>query len=241
MYTRRFSRWSTCNLCKQEYHGVVACALGWACWKTYLGRPETDWPRRLAISVLGNGLYGVKHHEDALSVGEAELSMLRRLGASEESKLVVQTNLASTYSRLGRKEQALRIEKDVYSGQLKLFGEEHLNTLASALNYANSLSKLKHYKEARSVLRKMMPVSQRFLGDDHEFTLKMRSVYAHSLYSNQGATLDDLREAVTTIEEIEPTARRVLGGVHPLTVSIGEALRDARAKLRARETPPSSA
>ena len=30
-------RWSTCSLCEQEYHGVVACALGWACWKTYVG------------------------------------------------------------------------------------------------------------------------------------------------------------------------------------------------------------
>ena len=31
------------------------------------------------------------------------------------------------------------------------------------------------------------------------------------------ATLDDLREAVTTLEEIEPIARRVLGSANPLT------------------------
>ena len=31
------------SLCEQDYHGVVRCVLGWACWKTYLGRPETDW------------------------------------------------------------------------------------------------------------------------------------------------------------------------------------------------------
>ena len=69
----------------------------------------------------------------------------------------------------------------------------------------------------------------------------MRALYAEVLYNDAAATLDDLREAVTTLEEIEPTARRVLGGAHPLTVSIGGALRDARAKLRARETPPRSA
>ena len=39
------------------------------------------------------------HHEDALSVREAELSMMRRLGASEETLLIIQGNLASTYSR----------------------------------------------------------------------------------------------------------------------------------------------
>ena len=38
----KFERWQTCRLCEQDYHGVVRCALGWACWKTYLGRPETD-------------------------------------------------------------------------------------------------------------------------------------------------------------------------------------------------------
>ena len=36
----RWMRWHTCSLCEQEYHGVVRCALGWACWKTYVDRPE---------------------------------------------------------------------------------------------------------------------------------------------------------------------------------------------------------
>ena len=42
MMNDRWHRWNTCSLCKQDYHGVVYCALGWACWKTYLGRPEED-------------------------------------------------------------------------------------------------------------------------------------------------------------------------------------------------------
>ena len=68
----------------QRYHGVVYCALGWACWKTYMGRPETDRTWGMAISQLGNGLYAAEHHEDALCVRENELSMRRRLGASEQ-------------------------------------------------------------------------------------------------------------------------------------------------------------
>ena len=35
-FNERWERWHTCSLCKQHYHGVVLCALGWACWKTYL-------------------------------------------------------------------------------------------------------------------------------------------------------------------------------------------------------------
>ena len=57
------------------------------------------------------------------------------------------------------------------------------------------------------------------------------------LYNDTGATLDDLREAVTTFEDAGRIARRVLGGAHPLTLVIEENLRNARAALRARETP----
>ena len=55
------------------------------------------------------------------------------------------------------------------------------------------------------------------------------------LCRDDGATLSDLREAVTTLEDIEPIARRVLGGAHPLTTAIERFLRNGRAALRARE------
>jgi hypothetical protein len=49
-----------------------------------------------------------------------------------------------------------------------------------------------------------------------------------------GATLDDVREAVTTLEDVERIARRVLGGEHPLTVAIEDSLRTSREVLRVR-------
>ena len=67
----------------------------------------------------------------------------------------------------------------------------------------------------------------------------MRKVYADALCKDPAATLDDLREAVTILEETTRIARRVLGGAHPVTVGIETALVNARAALRARETPPS--
>jgi hypothetical protein len=87
----------------------------------------------------------------------------------------------------------------------------------------------------------MIPVAQRILKGSHELTLRMRTLYAVVLYDNPGATLDDLREAVTTLEGVERTARQVLGIAHPMTSSFVNALRDARAVLRARETPSPSA
>ena len=63
----------------------------------------------------------------------------------------------------------------------------------------------------------------------------MRWNYAAALYQADGATLGDLREAVTTLEDTERTARRVLGGAHPFIVEIGSSLVQSRSVLCARE------
>ena len=60
----------------------------------------------------------------------------------------------------------------------------------------------------------------------------MRWVYARALYEDDRATLDNLREAVATLEETERIARRVFGGAHPVTTAHEKALRNARAALR---------
>ena len=118
---------------------------------------------------------------------------------------------------------------------MRLKGEEHEKTLSAANNYACSLLKLKRFEETKALMRRMMPGAQRVLGED-DLTLKMRGVYALALYEDPGATLDDLREAVATLEDTERTARRVFGGAHPVTTAIERRLRNARAALAARET-----
>ena len=59
--------------------------------------------------------------------------------------------------------------------------------------------------------------------------------YALALCRDPDATLDDVRGAVTTLEETERTIRRVFGGARPTTALMVGALQQARAKLRARE------
>ena len=127
--------------------------------------------------------------------------------------------------------------RDIYSGTLKLYGEENESTLREAFNYAASLFDLQRCEEAKVLLRKMIPVARGVLGEDAQITLMMRWVYAAALYGDDCATLDDLREAVTTLEDVERTARRVLGGAHPLVPQIERSLESSRDALRARETP----
>ena len=159
---------------------------------------------------------------------------MRRFGAPEEYMLVAKGNLAVTYAMLGRLDESMRLRQDVYYGTLKLHGEENRDSLREANNYAADLSDLQRHAQAKSLLRKTIPVARRLLGENNDLTLRMRLLYGGALHKDPSASLDDLHEAVTTLEETERTARRVLGGAHPVTDGVEETLRNARRLLRAR-------
>ena len=217
--------WHTCGLCKQRYHGEVLCALGWACWRTYLWRPEWDRIRGLAMNMLGDGLFKADHHEDALSVYEAQLSMLRRLGGpgSERSILITQGNLATIYRELGLHEKALRLRRDVCFGFLKLNGEDHRDTLIAANNYAMNLLDLRRFKEAKRVLRKVIPVALRVLGAEHNLTLSLREDLCRATLCGDSSA-NERRDALKMLEDTLGVMRRVLGPQHPTTQRVQQCL-----------------
>ena len=134
---------------------------------------------------------------------------------------------------LGRDEEALAMRRDIYSGRLKLSGDEHLTTLIAANNYSSTLLDLQSYEEAKALLRKMTPVARRVVGEGNDITLRMRLNYAGALCGDDRATLNDLSEAVATLTDTERIARRVLGSAHPLFGMIERDLRKSRAALRA--------
>ena len=115
------------------------------------------------------------------------------------------------------------------------------DTVDAANNHAVSLIHSKRVREARALLCKALPVARRILGDNSDLTLIIRWNYATALYKDAGATLDDLREAVTTLEDTERIARRVLGGAHPIAKATYHILQEVRGGLRAREAPSTSA
>ena len=94
---------------------------------------------------------------------------------------------------------------------------------------------MSRFTEAKELLRKEMPVARRVLGETSDLPLGMNWIYALALYLDTSATLDDLREAVTTLEETVRTARRVLGGAHPLARDIERTLQNAREALAAHD------
>ena len=233
---KRWERWHKCGQCEQNYHGIVACALGWACWKTYLGRSETDQVRISSARLLGNVLFDAGDHEDALLARQAELSLMKRVGAPGDHMLAAQTRVGYSYNALGRHEEGLPLQRDVYSGRLKLHGENHQETIWSAGYLANSLYRTRRFDEGKALLRKVIPVARRVLGKGNIDVVRLRWSYASFLYRAPDATLDDIREAVATMEETYGTVRRVFGAEHAYTREMNPGdLRCAQAELRARE------
>ena len=115
------------------------------------------------------------------------------------------------------------------------------SSIREAFNYAKFLAGLHRLEEAKSLLRKTIPVARRVLGEGALITLSMRGIYGQALYLDAASTLDDLLEAVATLEEPARISRRVFGSAHPLTKDIETTLQVARARPRARETPSRSA
>ena len=228
----RWHRWHRCGLCEQQYHGAVCGALGWACWKTYVGRLETDRARQLAMSLLGSGLHEAEHYAEALSVKETELSTLQRLGASQDNILIMQSNLANTYSKIGRFEEALRMDREVYARFKLIFGNCHNCTLTAANNLVFQLLRQRKHAEAVSILREPLSDARRAFGDDHEMTLMLGSLLADSLVApGTERTIDGLREAIVMREDICKRSRRLLGISHPHTERRQRALDSNRSAL----------
>ena len=63
----------------------------------------------------------------------------------------------------------------------------------------------------------------------------MRWSYAQSFYKDGGASLDDVREAVAMLEDVERTARRIFGDSYPFVLEVERELRFVRKSLRACE------
>ena len=77
----------------------------------------------------------------------------------------------------------------------------------------------------------MIPVARRVLGENQDTTLRMRTLHSAAIYLDTDATLNDLRKAVTTLEDLARIVRQVFGGAHPMTVQIEDHLRASRAAL----------
>jgi len=110
-----WGKWSHCGLCEQQFHGAVRCALGWAYWKTYLGRPAWDTIKYLAAQQLSGGLHEGGRLPEELACLKSILEVLSRqpFSAEQASHVVnAKMNMAGCYDAMGRHAEALALEQE---------------------------------------------------------------------------------------------------------------------------------
>ena len=226
-------KWQTCFDCGQNFHGAVRLAIGWACWKTYLGRPEADWVRCRSVGILGSA---ISRPEEALPVREANLALTRRyFSRDQDAVLGAQSNLADCIDDLGRCDEALVLRREVYARQVATFGMPHKNTILEGYNLADSMIKLELYDESTTMVRdELLPAARRLLGPDHDLTISLNENLAKCIVmANSDYTRDDLLKADMILQDVVQRRRRVLGPAHPETLKAEDMLFTLREYLQA--------
>ena len=161
--SERWERWETCSLCGLYFHSDVAHALGWACWKTYLGRPESDEFRKNSMVVLAWGLRCVGRYEEAVVICDAYRELNQR-DPEKRMNVVMTLQLTNTeshcLSKLRRYDDALDVDRWALRVATSAYGELDVDSLEAANNLGQSLADLGRYQEARTLLHDSLQKSK---------------------------------------------------------------------------------
>ena len=225
----RWPRWYMCNLCGQFYHGAVRCALGWACWKTYVGRPENDRVRSMAMYQVASALYFDKQYGEALPLlraHEAEIIRFKRCG---DGRYIQSTriNIACCLTKLKRHDEAIKLARRLYYKAEELWGPSEENFIAASNTFALALGEGGEFGEARKLYGKL----REGLGYDSEFTLRMHWMHAWTIYGDSSVSTTDLIQAFVLLERVIRAARRLMGKGNPFTRDVEKGMEIVRKKL----------
>ena len=156
--------------------------------------------------------------------------MLQIPGVGCDDLMIVrtQTDIAGCYDTLGQHELAYPIMARAYAKRVAKVGAAEPATLNLAGNLGRTTLKLKKYAEARDLLGGRVPVAIQVLGKEHHVTIRLRWFYCQAIYKDADATLGEVREAVTMLEDVAITSRRVFGAEHPTARGCQYALDEAR-------------
>ncbi|KAL5637662.1 hypothetical protein ACGC1H_002064 [Rhizoctonia solani] len=148
---------------------------------------------------------------ELLNTGIQEI--IKPLGKDHPNTLIIMNNLASTYSELGRYEDARALHLQALDKRKQVLGNDHPDTLKSMNNLANTDYGLGRYEAARAVYSQVLYIRQQVLGNDHPDTLKSINNLALT-YSKLGR-FEDARGLHAQVLGVR---KQVLGIDHPDTL-----------------------
>ena len=182
---------------------------------------RADTFRTKAVTILTD-LFAVRddlHEQTRAAQLEARLTHARHLIADVHR--TGDTNLISLAGRVasldydrGDYASARQLYEGVLAACVRLFGEEHPNTLASKTNLAPTLLAYGELEGARRLNEDVLAAQVRLLGEEHPDTLASKSNLAETLRA-----LDELGGARQLNEEVLAARVRLLGEEHPDTLT----------------------
>ena len=130
--------------------------------------------------------------------------------------MITKNTISACYEALGRYDDSLRLDREVYASAVRLFGPTSTQTLGLGLGLVQSLIKTENYAEARTFIRERMEES-RGLGDEHQVNLKLRHALFRAI-TRDTPSRETLEEGEKILADLLPTTRRVLGPAYPEVV-----------------------
>ncbi|WP_157849814.1 MULTISPECIES: tetratricopeptide repeat protein [Streptomyces] len=170
---------------------------------------------RVGHSLLNAGLYtaGIQHWGLVIAVLE------RTYGADDLNTLTCRSNLATSYRRAGRTDDAVALQERVLADHERIFGSDHPETLICRNNLATSYQQAGRTDDAIRLQERVLADHEHSLGSDHPDILTCRNNLAMSHWqAGRG------REAIAMLSRTLADGERVLGVNHPSTVLTRENL-----------------
>ena len=112
----------------------------------------------------------------------------------------------------------------MYSGTVKLKGKQHAESITECGNLVINLLELRRFEEAKRLLREVIPVARRVLGNEHNLTLSLCEDLSRATLLDVESSANENREAVRALEDTLGVMRRVLGPQHPDTQRVQQNL-----------------
>lgn len=150
-----------------------------------------------------------------------------KLGVDHPDTLQSLNNIALTYRRMGRRDEAIALFEKVRDGQIKSpsLGPYHPDTLATTYNLAESYRLARRLPEAIQLFIQARDGASRHLAPDHPELLRILNGLG-TCYFETGPIAD----AIALFEQVREVRERKLGAQHPQTLTATHNLASAYEK-----------
>ena len=152
--------------------------------------------------------------DEALTLQHGVETIQSLMGSAHSDVLALQNNLATTYEKAGRLNEAITLFEQVLSNRIRILGDKHPDTLASRNNLAGAYLAANRPEESIALYEQVLTDRIGILSDDHPDTLASRNNLAYA-YQSIGC----FTEAISQLQQVLADSTGLLGEDHPQTLT----------------------